>query len=317
MTIKKSKWRSSLKVLPKTLSESCVAECGHTFSYRIPLRNFAGLEASESNWAQLEKIFEKERKTRSLYSCPECTAKVDLDTCRASQKILFNFLQVKPLPLLEGTTRQLAYAENVRYSFVSEPLRMIQRSLCLSENFVVSKLLFYSVEKLGESYGIVPTDEAFRFDSSSQDLILLRSNFEKAQMENIFNPIKNPDYVLAFWLVARKFWETELKYIGWQDNTKTWIARNSRTPKSFRMATTTSAQRFLENHWYDLIAAIFVAQAASWETISQAENAYNFLTQQDPIDGYANILTKVLENNSCSTWNEVFDMTSVWTTLAK
>lgn len=276
--------------------------CGHPYKTRTVVRRYlyAGLPLTEEVWELVDKDLEESSAVHAERLCPDCFAEQELRGGRRRLEIFAETFGREPLPYLEGSLRQVSYAESVRediyWRFIYKRFDAIYSAF--HETTIGEELLYSALPVLSEKYG-VQTREA-----PSEDILVLQKQvvkgsyvLDKFGVGRHFSP---PEH-LAVWLLLRKEWTDEYRLFD-ERRPKVWVAnRITRQEGTVR-----------DPDPRTVATAVLVSRLTHWETRETAEQAFRFLLGVD--DSYS-LLLSLLKENTGSTWEQIIEDALIWKNL--
>lgn len=294
--------RKRFKKFPKTLMISAVGKCHHDFELRIPVPySVYGRPVTEEGWRQIEETIKNQQDAYKNYDCPLCTSTENLKSTRERDEKFAEIMRVTPLPHMEGTVKQVEYAEGVRSNIMWQGVNRYARETLRSFHTpnIAERLMLDALKGFSAENGIVRSykDTSNVGVSLANDLAPYSVLFWSHRKQRL-----SPQEAVAITLVVRDIW-TENTALFNELRPKAWIASKGRPY---------SPSPVIDTHI--ITAAVVTSRLCDWTSLAAAEMAYKILSTNSSSQ-YRNLIT-LIQNREESSWEDILEEATIWEVLS-
>jgi hypothetical protein len=139
------------KKYPKTTGVSAEGSCGHSYSSRISISAYAGTKCTKAKDIQVRNSKRAQIKFMNRSLCKTCEANIIFANITPAADGIFQALGFPALPEITGSHSQKAWAEKIRYGYISSLIYWIVSSVPSQSNleyFDSVKIDTYNSEEL-------------------------------------------------------------------------------------------------------------------------------------------------------------------------
>lgn len=308
---KKTVAATRVRMCPKTTSVKATGSCKHEFTARFPVPwNVAGQELTPENAAALAESRERMRVHYSESPCPECIAGLSLTGVRETARKITDLFDVSPLPHMDGTVRQVSFAESVRLGVLLSHLGrdMWSAAEAITAPSVGEQLMLAGLKATwpGDCWLPRPASDNVR-ETVERTRTCVRENLFGYWVHHL-DEHESPDMAwLAVWVVGRQTILSAEHLLG-DTRIKGWIARGRSRVSRFQQPAALA-----EPTRRTMTSAMLLSWMHGWSNRDEAWTAYQTLRGSD------SSLLSVMEANvgSPTEASDVFEQAAVMDALSR
>jgi hypothetical protein len=315
--------RPKAHIFPRTTGFEATGTCGHTYKDRVRLPyEHSGKERTPEREAAVVKFLETTVTERSAANCPSCQAEVETVAAAGWVQSALQIFDLKPLPALTGSPRQIAVAQWLQYQRLQNLRWSAQRSVLSLMRANVLTVLMLSALK--NSHTVSQDDVQITGDIHAMAFLAGSGNMPSlpvsGSLAEIYGPIAHGTEIskhargeitfgLATWLVTRYLAERTNLHSA-SASAETWVKAyfaNRARPIFLR--------NDLLNPIVDVpldvvVAAVAVASQHGWKDRFEAEEAFIAGCQ-----GVSRDMEPFLESLHGTPLNESLEQAAVYSAL--